>query len=279
VVDVERQLMLSDEEWRHLISKGVEVRRPPVHAIEYRKNADARSFATPPMLACDDGEEYWVKHRIASQGCAPTARNNQIGGMVIDHVIGMLAPNVVDEVVPSVRLVSIPLELIAAAPQLHDACPGLAHGSRNAGKNCTGRSGITDFGHYRLPINRPRIAGLAVLYGLAHAKDHQVIYSLDADPLVYSVDHGHFLPDGPNWTAVVCSGQHVGALDSQIINQCEVVTDELAAPLERLSALTASDVARAVAAPPDAWHFPESDRFALARFLWARRETILAAVA
>ena len=199
--------MMSDEEWLDLLLKGAEKRLPAVNATEYRKHADQGSFASPAMLVCEDGEEYWVKHRTVTDGCTPANRTAQVGGMVTDHVIGLLAQKIIEDVVPTIRLVSIPPELISIAPKLQNACPGLAHGSRNASRNCTGRAGITDFGHFKLPFNRPRLAGLAVLYGLAAASDHQVIYRLDGEPHLYSVDHGHFLPGGPNWSAIGISAR------------------------------------------------------------------------
>ena len=271
--------MLSDEEWRTLLLEGAEARLPAINATEYRKHADQLSFASPAMLACEDGEEYWVKHMIVSDGCMPTTRTAQIGGMVTDHVIGSLAPKIIEDVVPAIRLVSIPSDLIAVAPRLQNACPGLAHGSRNASRNCTGKASVTDFGHFNLPFNRPRFAGLAVLYGLSLASDHQVIYRMDGEPVVFSVDHGHFLPNGPNWTAAACSARHDGVLDPHVITACALTHDELAASMDRLGRLTATDVARAVAAPPDEWWFPVADRIAMARFLWARREAILGVAA
>jgi len=152
---------------------------------------------------------------------------------------------------------------------------GLAHGSKNASTNCTGRAGFQHGGFERHPANRPRIASLAILYGLAAAADHQVIFRVGGDPLIYSVDHGHFLPGGPGWTDAGLVRPEDADADPTILGQCGVTDGELSAPLQRLKDLVATDVAEAVAGPPDEWYFPETDRIAVAHYLWSRRDAIL----
>jgi hypothetical protein len=266
--------MPSEEEWKELIASAVGRRPDPTPALEYRM-APLGSFAAPPLLVCGDGGEYWVKYPMAGDGCPPNQRTNQLGGMVTDHLVGTLAKSIAWESVPPVRLVAIGTELITAERRLANACAGLAHGSKNASTNCTGRSAFSHGGHNKLPINRPRVASLAVLYGLAFAADHQVIYQLGGEPLVFSVDHGHFFPGGPNWNAAGLTNASSADVDETILRECELTTEDLSMPLRRLEALTPAAVAEAVAAPPDDWLFSEADRVAVAHYLWSRRDAIL----
>ena len=45
-----------------------------------------------------------------------------------------------------------------------------------------------------------RCALLAVMYGWFQAGDNQLLYRKTPPELVFSVDHGHFFPGGPEWT-------------------------------------------------------------------------------
>jgi hypothetical protein len=65
---------------------------------------------------------------------------------------------------------------------------------------------VCDPQRHDVPDNRPRFAALAVLYGWIPAGDAQLIYRQTVSHLVYSVDHGHFFPGGPNWTLAGLSG-------------------------------------------------------------------------
>ena len=180
---------------------------------------------------------------------------------------------------PPVQLVQITDELIQIENRLATACAGLAHGSRNASTNCSGKLGFGHGDYHRHPMNRLRVASLAVLYGLAFAADHQMIVQLGGEPLIFSVDHGHFLPNGPCWNAAGLTNAAGATVDGSIQSGCAVTPEELAEPLNRLRALVETDIALAVATPPDEWFFPESDRIAVARYLWDRREAILRSVA
>ncbi len=269
--------MPSDDEWRSMIREANDGKPAPVNAMEYRKNPQVTTFASPPLLACDDGEEYWVKHPRRNEGCPPGQRTHHLGGMATDHIVASLAMKMAIEAVPRTAIVIISPGLISMENRLSNSCPGPAHGSRNVSANCTGRSEFTHGGYHALPINRSRVASLAVLYGLAMASDRQVIFSLGGDPLIFSVDHGHFLHCGPNWNEASFSSAPRAEIDPSIIRDCGLTAAELSEPLRVLRSLAANDVAEAVAAPPDEWLVTESDRIALARYLWTRREQILAA--
>jgi hypothetical protein len=48
--------------------------------------------------------------------------------------------------------------------------------------------------------NKYRFAAAAVMYSWLGASDRQFIYGKAGSHKVYSVDHGHFFQNGPNWT-------------------------------------------------------------------------------
>jgi hypothetical protein len=269
--------MLDEQEWRVLIARASAARPVATRALEYRNEPILDSFASPPLVGCEDGEEYWVKFVLAEQGCIPAARTPHLGGMITDHVVGLLAQRLAPQCVPPNRLVLIGDDLIAIERRLSKACPGLAHGSRNASKNTTNRMDFAHGDYYKLPINRPRMASLAVLYGFALASDHQVIFQVGGESLVFSVDHGHFFPGGPAWTAAGLAGAAPAVVDPLIVTKCQLTRHEIEEAIKSLEVLVATDIAEAVAAPPDDWFFPESDRIALADYLWNRREVMLQA--
>ena len=124
--------MLTDEEWKTLLNNVAITRPRPVRAMEYRRSPFG-SFASPPLLACDDGREYWVKHPRRAEGCPSIQRTAHLGGIVADQVVGRLGMKLGIEAVPSVGIVEINQALIDIENRLEGACPALAHGSENVG--------------------------------------------------------------------------------------------------------------------------------------------------
>ena len=264
-----------EPDWPSLITQAIAQRPAPIRAVEYRRSPRG-SMSSPPLLVCEDELEYWVKYPLVDDGCPAESRTQQLGGMVTDHVLGRLAQKLAYDVVPPVVCVEIPRELIDAEARLKDSCGGQSHGSQNAYRNCTDRLDFGYRGFNFLPINRPRVASLAILYGLAMASDHQVIYRVGNEPLVYSVDHGNFFPNGPNWTSDgLTADPALGEPDRHVIETCSFAQSELRESVDRLANMAPQDIAEAVASPPDDWCFPESDRVAVAKYLWRRREDIL----
>jgi hypothetical protein len=117
--------------------------------------------------------------------------------------------------------------------------------------------------------NAERFAVLCVLYAWVTADDRQLIYRNQAPRLVFSVDHGHFLPGGPGWSASSLASAPAPIQDADL---AAVVSDRsLFAPyVQRLAALTPEVVAAAVARAPASWGIPEPDLIALADFVVRR---------
>lgn len=144
--------------------------------------------------------------------------------------------------------------------------PGRAHASQVVG-DATEREALSNTDK---PQNHRRFASLAVMYGWMMAQDHQFIYE-KATGTVYSVDHGHFLPGGPDWTPASLSS-HVGCEpDPQITAAVPQINRHLAHAKASLDSLTDEVIAQAIVRPPLDWNLADEDREHLAQYLSARR--------
>ncbi|MGC8541997.1 MAG: hypothetical protein ACP5QA_15410, partial [Phycisphaerae bacterium] len=151
---------------------------------------------------------------------------------------------------------------------------GVCHGSRFL-------KGVSEnrepFRYLNVPENRIRFARLAILYGWAFvASDHQFLYRKEPPNLVFSHDHGHFFPGGPNWSVESLTKASAARPDSTILEKCDFTEAEINEALDSLRVVEASHIAHAVAQPPDTWGLSLDDRIALACYLDARREQLLA---
>jgi hypothetical protein len=161
-------------------------------------------------------------------------------------------------------------DLQAIEPNLSHIGQGLCHGSRWS-PNCTNRECIQ---YTTEPQNRSRFTLLAVLYSWVHAGDHQFIYRTQPPNLVYSVDHGHFFPGGPNWVANNLAVPPVTAID-RVFSNCQLSDAELCTGKVSLEKITATDIADAVAGSRDEWGININERLLLVKYLEKRRNEVL----
>lgn len=210
-------------------------------------------------MACSDGQRYVVKWFAPPRMIAN------------DQIIGILG-NAMGAPVPEVRLVDIAPELVAAVPAIKHLRAGLCHGSRFLNGVSETRE---NFNFMRVQENRPRFALLAVLYGLTCAADHQFLYGKQPPRLVFSHDHGHFFPKGPEWTINSLTGAPTPALDQTIMEKCDFMPKEITTALQSLENINDECIALAVATPPDDWGLTDDDRIAMAGYLETRRDELL----
>jgi hypothetical protein len=213
----------------------------------------------PTEFTTDDGQNYIVKDSVARRQCV----NDQVVAVV---AAALNAPT------GRAGLVDVSGELIQATPflQQNSWVAGVWHGSLRVGDVSEAERVylFTD-----LPENRLRFAELAILYGWAFTQhDHQFVYQKTDPRLVFSVDHGHFFPNGPNWdVTLLASHTTVAVPDPSIVAGCRLTNDELREGAVALVALDVSSViARSVAAPHDHWTDPMltlDERVALAKYL------------
>ncbi len=168
-------------------------------------------------------------------------------------------------------LVIIPDELVRNEPEMHDIAPGVSHGTLFI-RDTTDRSWLI---HTDKSYNRERFALLAVLYGWLCAQDNQLIYSNHEPHYVYSVDHGHFLPGGPEWTIASLARAPIAQPLQDIRGGCGLSDEAIAAALAALRTVTMNDVIRSVAFPPDEWGVSMAERAAIACFIRKRRIEML----
>lgn len=232
-------------------------REPPVMAHTFLRRWP--SYSKPVALACGDGREYVVKTRQAGRA------------IVNDHVLAHLG-FILGAPVGAPKLVDIPTELTSLEPQLTDLPAGIAHGTLFV-RNCSDRQWIM---HANVMENRNRFALLAVLYGWGYAGDTQLIYGNDPPHLVYSVDHGHFFPGGPNWQVSTLAQAAPAHLEQSIVSECGLTEAEQKGALLALRSINETAIIRAVAAPPEDWEISLDERVALVIFFLSRRQELLA---
>ncbi len=126
--------------------------------------------------------------------------------------------------------------------------------------------------------NLDRYALLAALYGWTQAADHQFLYRKMPPHLVYSVDHGHFLEGGPEWTTASLLVAPKALPNCLIASSAALSRNALQSATLRLQRVADEDIAEAVAAPPDSWGMMMHERVALAEYLARRRDDLLATV-
>jgi hypothetical protein len=247
-------------EWTALIAEKEAAAPAALTAHTYLRTRFS-SISKPALMACSDGKEYVVKS-IANPGLKRAMANDQVIGKA---AAAMNAP------VPAVALVNVPQELINAQPELADFVAGVTHGSAYMPDVSKTREVIA---HVTVPENRRRFASLALLYGLAFVQhDHQFFYQ-DGTNLVWSFDHGHFFPSGPNWTVASLQGAVAATPDPTIVAGCALSPLELAAAKPSLNGITDDKLAAAIGAIPSAWDVTTPEKAELAIYLERRRDAL-----
>jgi hypothetical protein len=249
------------DEWRALIAVKEAV---PVEATDAHTYLRTRfsSASNPALMACTDGREYVVKS-VANPQLQRAMANDQVMGRA---AAAMNAP------VPPVALVNVPQELINAQPELADFVAGISHGSNYMPDTSKTRQG---FAHLAVPENRNRFASLAMFYGLAFVQhDHQFFYQ-DGTHHVWSFDHGHFFPNGPNWTIASLQAAPDAVPDGTIVVNCALSPIELAVAKPSLAAVTTDTIAMAIGAVPAAWGLSVAEKVELAIYLERRRDRLI----
>ena len=188
------------------------------------------SYSRPIKVLCDDGKSYSFKGRQNGKS------------LITEYVVGKLGEKI-DAPVPISTRINLP-DLICEAIKKNDPvyfqnlAAGIGFGNQII-LNCGNKSTLNC---NSCPENRERFAKLLILYSWCLAKDHQCIYQTVPPPLVYSVDHGHFFPGGPNWTSqTLSSNLSLQALDPWF-NPCNFSKDEIKDAALSLENINDSDI-------------------------------------
>lgn len=231
-----------------------------IQAVEFTRAW--RTKSEPVLLKCEDDFEYVVK-------------GQQAGRQIVNDQLVARLGELLQAPVGKPAIVYVPQELIDNERNLCGFRAGTAHGTRLI-KGCfdVRCSSASDLIATNEPDNRLRLILLAVLYSWTHANDHQFLYKKNPPRLIYSVDHGHFFPNSPNWTIEDLENDSFEGFDA-IFDHCTFNTIELMEARERLEAITESQILRVVAAPPLDWDFTIEERLAMIAYLVRRQRELL----
>jgi hypothetical protein len=250
---------MTTAEWRTCIEFQIAARPAQLNAMQYQGKT-WKSISKPVLMLCDGGGEYVVKYF------------HEPRMLVNDQVVGILGA-AMGAPVPEVRLVNMPAALVTSDKALAHIPPGIWHGSQYLADVSDDKEA---FAHQNVAENRVRFSILAAMYGHTLAQDHQFLYKKQPPELVFSHDHGHFFPSGPNWTASGLQGAPAAVPDPEIIRRCALTQEEVHTAIAALRGVTNAIIAGAVARPLDSWGLTMDDRIALASYLEKRRDELLA---
>ena len=234
---------------------------PPARVTAHTYHRSWPSNSTPVLVGCSDGAFYVVKGR-------------QMGRVLVnDHLVARLG-ELLGAPVTAAALVDVPQALINIESHVAHMPSGISHGSKWI-EDCTDR---LTFERAHLPGNRHRVALLAILYSWAGCwSDHQFIYKKAPTHEIFSVDHGHFFPSGPNWTIPGLQGAPPAVLDP-VFCACALTSVELRSAARSLNSVDLSDVSAIVNWLPADWGVTFDERTAMIDYLVQRHAQLLTVV-
>jgi hypothetical protein len=142
--------------------------------------------------------------------------------------------------------------------------------------NSTEQQGLQ---HGDIAENKARFLAIATLYGWIGSSDDQFIYDNTDPRLVHTVDHGHFFPGGPDWTAdSLATASPDAVLHQPVLDYCPPTKEEVAVVEAVLTSITDDEIAAAVSSVPADWVVSAEERSAVTNYLIARRDTLAASM-
>jgi len=146
--------------------------------------------------------------------------------------------------------------------------PGLVSGSRHI----DGAHEIRGLDHHAKDDNACRIAGVVAHYDWCWGADDQWLYAADEDERIYSHDHGHWLPNGPNWEI-----QHLEAEIEKahlVPNTKGIDPDALKQYAKRLNAVSHDDIVGILRGVPEKWPVTATELETVGWFLEYRADQV-----
>jgi hypothetical protein len=242
--------------WHELISEALKVVEVPVNAETFIKKWDSAS--KPIAMKCADGHKYVIKGTNSGRQAA----NDRLAGKL---AVLAQAP------VPPVALIDVKAEIVAATPEISYFTAGLSHGSRIE-EECTERLGIEQIAG---GDNRARFSSAAIFHGWLFPQDQQFIYGKDPPNRVYSVDHGHCFPSGPDWTIDSLAAAGEAKADQGTVDACGLTESELNVACQPLKLVSPEQIASAVSSIYDGWGVTHVEAVALCNYLENRRKQLV----
>ncbi|WP_206818176.1 HipA family kinase [Chroococcus sp. FPU101] len=243
-------------QWRQALASSLMHPVTSIRAVEYTRGW--RTKSEPVLLECEDGNDYVVK-------------GQQAGRQIVNDQLVARLGKLLDAPVGKPEIILIPQTLINNNPRyLENFRAGTAHGTLWI-KDCRDSYTLIATGEAE---NRHRLVLLATLYGWICASDRQFLFKENPPRLIYSVDHGHFFPNGPNWSSEDLADTPLACLDTYF-NDCYFTPHELCYACQKLKAITEGQLIQTVSTIPITWGFTIEERLNMIVFLLNRQKELV----
>jgi hypothetical protein len=260
---------MSDEDLMKMIQEAITKCPAPTKMVTDRKQRRGGG-SQPAKLADTDGTDWWVK--------SPRLAEKQKRTAAADLFCGLIG-KAINAPVSEVGVVELPKELVDGDPKaLGYLKAGTCHGSKAVSEKEMDQIWIRP-DYKDKPENRPRYAAIAVLYGLLDAGDSQLHYDPDTR-IVYTLDHGDFLPGSFNWNEKkITDAPDAAKPYARAISEFQITEEELRVALVDLKSMSVQQVVDAAARVPASWGITESERLALVKLVLRRQAAMTAGIA
>jgi hypothetical protein len=250
------------EQWRDALESAIAHPEEPLLVERFNDGWGWNTSARPVSVRCIHKQTYIIK-------------GQQAGRQIVNDQIIALLGMALGAPVGRPRIVEISPDLLECEPQYNYLTPGTAHATLFI-QNCDDDRYPDSF-RTNQAENIPRFASLCVLYGWVLARDHQFLVEKQYPNRVYSVDHGHFFPGGPNWTKETLSQAPAAELDTHLRILCSFSrkSPEIINALEQLDQVSEDQIIQAVAAPPNEWGLTMEERVMMVEYLVKRQKELI----
>ncbi|MBD2691949.1 HipA family kinase [Anabaena catenula] len=204
--------------------------------------------------------------------CDYVVKGQQAGRQIINDQIVARLGLAMGAPVGKPQIVEISPELLELDPEFAFLAPGKAHATHFI-RDCLDDHDMRKYKDHT--GNRERFALLSVLFGWVYSQDQQFIYQKAHPCLVYSVDHGHFFPSGPDWTAESLNNASEAKPDQRIVSVCSLKDNEIRQALSVLETVTEEMIIQAVVSPPNEWGITMNERITMLEFFIKRQQELL----
>jgi hypothetical protein len=246
------------DDWRGLLGSRSE--GDVTLRVDQPLQQDNRGGSGAFLARASDGQRWWIK-----------PQNNLQGPKVIvtEYLVGSLG-SLIGAPTCEVAIIQIPEEI--AGWEFRSSATlqvGLAHASRHV----EDAEQLHSLEHRQQDDNSRRHVGVFAIYDWCWGGDDQWLYCHTEDQKLYSHDHGHYLPGGPNWSEDTLTAhvdeQHV--LNSPKPGLDPAAINEFAGQLENINREKLLPILRSV---PTVWAVTDTELEAVGFFLERRAPAV-----